>query len=166
MFNCSRPNCEGHLMVWPLRDRKDQLARLVVGDIFHAKPSSPEGASLICLVVSVTESTIHARTVTHQMQTEFDRQTGEGVWGDDRIPCTIDSTAPLPVEIHNVMLGLDRKIGWSDFRNGSNRTTPRFKLSCFWMRITHLIHCELHRLRRKRNCHNSFLVSVKIHGNM
>jgi hypothetical protein len=96
-------------MVWPLRDRKDQLARLVVGDIFHAKPSSPEGASLICLVVSVTESTIHARTVTHQMQTEFDRQTGEGVWGDDRIPCTIDSTAPLPVEIHNVMLGLDRK---------------------------------------------------------
>ena len=96
-------------MVWPLRDRKDQLARLVVGDIFHAHPSSPEGASLICLVVSVTESTIHARTVTHQMQTEFDRQTGEGVWGDDRIPCTIDSTAPLPVEIHNVMLGFDRK---------------------------------------------------------
>jgi hypothetical protein len=109
-------------MVWTLRDRKDQLARLVVGDIFHAHPSSPEGASLICLVVSVTESTIHARTVTTQMQTEFDRQTGEGVWGDDRIPCTIDSTAPLPVEVHNVMLGIDRK-----FR--LERIPERFKLN-------------------------------------
>jgi hypothetical protein len=57
----------------------------------------------------VTESTIHARTITTQMQTEFDRQTGEGVWGDDRVPCTIDSTAPLPVEVHDVMLGIDRK---------------------------------------------------------
>ena len=96
-------------MVRTPRDRKDQLARLVVGDIFHAHPSSPEGASLICLVVSVTETTNRATTVTTQMQTEFDRQTGEGVWGDDRVPCTIDSTAPLPVEVHNVMLGLDRK---------------------------------------------------------
>src|SRR5947208_1324948 len=90
-----------------MRDRKAQLARLVVGDIFHA--NTPIGASLICLVVSVTESTIHARTVTSQMQVEVDRQTGVGVWGDDQVPCTIDSTAPLPVEIHNVMLGLDRK---------------------------------------------------------
>ena len=122
MFNCSRPDCDGQLMVWPLRDRKDQLARLVVGDIFHAHPSSPEGASLICLVVSVTESTIHARTVTTQMQTEFDRQTGEGVWGDDRIPCTIDSTAPLPVEVHNVLLGLDR-------RSRLERIPERFKLT-------------------------------------
>ena len=105
-------------MAWTPRDRKDQLARLVVGDIFHA--NTPVGASLICLVVSVTESTIHARTVTTQMQTEFDRQTGEGVWGDDRIPCTIDSTAPLPVEVHNVLLGLDEDLGWSELRSGSN----------------------------------------------
>src|SRR5258708_3197311 len=110
------------MMMWTSRDRKDQLARLVVGDIFHAHPSSPEGASLICLVVSVTESTIHARTVTTQMQTEFDRQTGEGVWGDDRVPCTIDSTAPVPVEVHNVMLGLDRK-------NRLERIPERFKLN-------------------------------------
>jgi hypothetical protein len=94
-------------MVWTLRDRKAQLARLVVGDIFHA--DTPIGTSLICLVVSVTESTIHTRTVMTQMQIEFDRQTGEGVWGDERIPCTIDSTAPLPVEVHDVMLGIDRK---------------------------------------------------------
>jgi hypothetical protein len=110
------------MMVRTLRDPKDQLARLVVGDIFHAHPSSPEGASLICLVVSVTESTIHARTVTHQMQTEFDRQTGEGIWGDDRIPCTIDSTAPLPVEVHNIMLGIDRK-------NRLERIPERLKLN-------------------------------------
>jgi hypothetical protein len=56
------------------------------------------------------------------MQTEFDRQTGEGVWGDDRVPCTIDSTAPLPVEVHNILLGLDR-------RSRLERIEERFKLT-------------------------------------
>ena len=90
-----------------MRDHKALLGNLAVGDIFHA--DSPNGASLICLVVSVTESTIHARTVTTQTQLEFDRQTGVAVWGDDQVPCTIDSTAPLPLEVHNVMLGIDSK---------------------------------------------------------
>ena len=39
----------------------------------------------------------------------FDRQTGKAEWGDAQVVCTIDSVAPLPADIHNVMLGLDRK---------------------------------------------------------
>jgi hypothetical protein len=90
-----------------MADRKAALNNLASGDIFHAE--SPNGASLICLVMSVTEATIHARTVTTQKHLEFDRQTGTAKWGDESVPCTVDSVAPLPVDIHNVMLGIDRK---------------------------------------------------------
>lgn len=30
-------------------------------------------------------------------------------WVDEATSCTIDPVAPLPVDIHNVILGLDRK---------------------------------------------------------
>ena len=90
-----------------MSDRKVLLDALTVGDIFHAE--APNGASLICLITSITESAIHARTVTTQTQLAFDRQTGVAESGDDKVPCTINSTAPLPVDIHHVMLGLDRK---------------------------------------------------------
>ncbi len=89
-------------------NREASLRRLVVGDIFHA--ASPCGASLICLVTAVTETTIHARTVTTHIAFEFDRANGTADWGDeDPDHCAIDSTAPLPAEIHAVMLGIDRK---------------------------------------------------------
>jgi hypothetical protein len=82
------------------------LGRLLVGDIFHAK--CPNGASLICLVEAVTDDRILARRVTTQDNVEFDRSSGAALGND--APCTIDSIAPLPVEIHNIMLGLDRKM--------------------------------------------------------
>jgi hypothetical protein len=82
------------------------LGRLLVGDIFHAKCLN--GASLICLVETVTDDRILARRVTTQDNVEFDRSTGTALGND--APCTIDSIAPLPVEIHNIMLGLDRKM--------------------------------------------------------
>jgi hypothetical protein len=88
-------------------DRETLLGRLAVGDIFHAE--APNGASLICLVVAVSEATIQARTVTTQTQLEFDRRTGIAQSGDDRVPCTINSAAPLPLDVHDVMLGIDRK---------------------------------------------------------
>jgi hypothetical protein len=90
-----------------MSDRTTILGSLSVGDIFHAE--SPNGASLICLVMSVTEDSIHARTVTTQRHLDFDRQTGIAKWGDDQVSCTIDSVSPLPIEIHNIMLGIDRK---------------------------------------------------------
>jgi hypothetical protein len=39
----------------------------------------------------------------------FDLNTGHTFDSPD-VRCTIDSVAPLPVDIHNVMLGLDRKM--------------------------------------------------------
>ena len=89
-----------------MADRAAALKNLAVGDIFHAE--CPNGASLICLVMAVTKTRIQARTMTHQIYLEFDRKTGVAKWGD--VPCVVDSVAPLPVDIHNVMLGLDRKM--------------------------------------------------------
>jgi hypothetical protein len=87
-------------------DRKRKLGRLVVGDIFHAMARN--GAIYICLIEAVTGDKIEARRVTTQEHVAFDRSTG-AILGDEA-PCTIDSIAPLPVHIHNVMLGLDRKM--------------------------------------------------------
>jgi hypothetical protein len=46
--------------------------------------------------------------VTTQDNVEFDRSSGAALGND--APCAIDSIAPPPVEIHNIMLGLDRKM--------------------------------------------------------
>lgn len=102
----------------PIHDRRTLFHNITVGDIFHA--AAPNGRSLICLTTSVTEKTIQARTVTHQMHLEFDREVGIAEWigaldwpdlgmSDKPVRCTIDSVAPLPVDIHNVMLFIDRK---------------------------------------------------------
>lgn len=104
-------------------DRELSLSNLAEGDIFHGE--CPNGASLICLVTSVSENIIEARTVTTQLHFQFDRKTGIAKWGDEPVICTIDSVAPLPMEIYNVMLGLDRK-----FRQEDDPDDPdQFKLS-------------------------------------
>jgi hypothetical protein len=85
-----------------MADRKMLLAKLDVGDIFHAE--APNGASLICLVVSVSETTLQARRITSQDDLEFNRETGLTQHGS-----VIDSVASLPAEIHNAFIDLDRK---------------------------------------------------------
>ncbi len=90
-----------------MADRKTQLGRLEIGDFFHAEYPG-QTVSLICLVVAVSETTIRARRITNQKYLEFDRRTGVER-GEKRSLAVIDSVAPLPLEIHNVMLGLDRK---------------------------------------------------------
>lgn len=90
-----------------LFDRKSVLHRLVIGDIFHA--GTKNGASLICLVTRITETRIEARVVTTQKEVRIDRSTGLGDLGAERVACSVDSVAPLPVAIHNEMLGLDRR---------------------------------------------------------
>jgi hypothetical protein len=87
-------------------DRQTLLGRLVVGDVFHA--TGPTGASLICLTASVTETTVQARRVTTQEALEFDRQTGLEYCDDGRAS-RIDSVAPLPQAVLNIILGIDRK---------------------------------------------------------
>jgi len=86
---------------------KNALDNIAVGDIFHAE--SPNGASLICLVLSVTDTIVCARTVTTQLYLEFGRKTGIATFGDAAVPCTVDSVAPLPPDVYNVMLGIDLK---------------------------------------------------------
>jgi hypothetical protein len=90
-----------------LAERKVLLQRLVVGDIFHAKTRN--GASLICLVTHLSKTQIEARRVTTQEVVRVDRSTGLGKLGARRVTCTVDSVAPLPITIHNEMLGIDRK---------------------------------------------------------
>jgi hypothetical protein len=97
-------------------DRQTALARISVGEIFHA--SAANGASLICLVMSVTETVIQARNVATQIIYEFDRRTGVADWYvySEHYICTIDSVAPLPADIHESMLSLDRKGRAGEYR--------------------------------------------------
>jgi hypothetical protein len=89
-------------------DRQTALRNIAVGDIFHGQ--APNGASLICLALKVTETTIYARAITTQFSYEFDRSTGMAEWKfhGSKILCTIDSVMPLPADISETMLGLDR----------------------------------------------------------
>ena len=89
---------------------------LAVGDIFHA--DCPNGAHLICLATSVTETTIHARSVTNDQYMEFDRKTGTGIvtWRDRKSPCAI----------HYIILEMDRKsrLVEQDPRLGEDESQP------------------------------------------
>src|ERR1700744_2058515 len=88
-------------------DRKTGLSNLSVGDIFHAE--YPNGASCICLVLSVDKTTIYARRVTTQQSLAFDRKTGIEDVAADQPQAVIDSIAPLPPEMHNTFLEMNKK---------------------------------------------------------
>ena len=87
---------------------KSVLSRLTVGDIFHA--SCPSKASFICLVAAVAEDRLASRRITTQEHVDFELATGLTLPGSDEVRCRIDSIAPVPVAIHNVLLGLERKM--------------------------------------------------------
>ena len=88
-------------------DRNTCLANLSVGDIFHAE--YPNGASCICLVLSVNQTTIYARRVTTQQTLSFNRQTGVEEAAADQPQAVIDSVAPLPPEVRNTFLEMNKK---------------------------------------------------------
>lgn len=90
-----------------MTDRSADLRRLAAEDIFHAE--SPNGASLICIVSSVADTAILARTVPTQRHLEFDRHVGVAKWGTESILCIIDSIEPLPTEVRSMILNIDRK---------------------------------------------------------
>lgn len=108
-------------------ERQSLLAELEVGDIFHA--TAPNGASLICLVTSVTQTAIFARRVTSQENLEFDRQTGVEKDTDEQALAVMDSVSPLPPEIHNVFLALDGKYGRMEPKDWDEPGLERFKLT-------------------------------------
>lgn len=97
-------------MEWLVVDftpKEKALRNIKTGDIFHA--DGHHGGSLICLATSITDSTINARTVTHQLEFTFDRRTGVGEDLKYSMKGTIDSVAPLPSDIHAALVGLDAR---------------------------------------------------------
>jgi hypothetical protein len=90
-----------------MKNRETLLRSLVTGDMFSGV--SPNGATRIFLVLSITDTMIKARSITTQDLYEFSRQSGAGGSDEDLFFCTIDSVAPLPVKPYNVLLGLDRR---------------------------------------------------------
>jgi hypothetical protein len=88
-------------------DREALIGSLAVGDIFHAE--YPNGASCICLVLSVSDTEIKSRRITTQEILDFDRKTGREKDSNAQSLAAIDSITPLPAEIHDVFLGMDKK---------------------------------------------------------
>ena len=89
------------------KKRVNLLRNLVVGDIIHGN-SSRNSASLICLVTEVSEEQLFTRRITTQDKINFNVSNGKAIDPDDGAVFTIDSVEPLPVDIHNALLRLDR----------------------------------------------------------
>lgn len=85
------------------------LGELGVGDLFHAE--YPNGAKLIGLTLEVTAARIRGRDITRQEILDIDRLTGMSMPVGNHPPCKIFSTEQLPPELHEAMIGLDRKYG-------------------------------------------------------
>ena len=100
--------------------RRQRVLELATGGIFHA--DSPNGSSLICTVISISDAVILAKTVTTQRHLEFDRHSGVGEWGTRSILCIIDSIETLPTRVRNIILNIDRK--------------PRLQQRPEWYRLT------------------------------
>lgn len=89
--------------------RREVIIRsTAVGDLFHA--TSPNGASLICLALEVTDTAIVSQTVTSVYDLNFDRETGtaERDFHGESVVCTIDSVAPLPDEFKKTLVAVHR----------------------------------------------------------
>jgi hypothetical protein len=88
--------------------REAAIRSIAVGDIFHA--ASPNGASLICVALEVTEAVIVSQTVTSVYDLNFDRGTGmaERDFHGESVVCTIDSVAPLPDDFRKTLIALHR----------------------------------------------------------
>ena len=84
------------------------LDELGPGDLFHAE--YPSGAKLIGFTLEVTATRIRGRDITRQEVLEIDRTTGVSI-PTDGDPCTIYSTEPLPPDLYEAIIGLDRKYG-------------------------------------------------------
>ncbi|MGZ2384184.1 hypothetical protein EHI44_08750 [Rhizobium leguminosarum] len=87
--------------------REELLGRLEAGDIFHAVSES--GAVAICLVLSVDETVVTSRRITTQDRCKFDRTTGKSVLSGTSFTGTISSVEPLPPEVRNTFLEMDRQ---------------------------------------------------------
>ena len=88
-----------------MSDLRSKLRLLVAGDVIRGHDLG--GAILICLVEAVWADRVETRRVSTQDHVTFAIETGQEV---DNPESRLDSLEPLSVEMHNVLLGLDRKM--------------------------------------------------------
>ena len=89
-----------------MTNREAALKKISAGDIFHASICGhTDGPSYPCLTLQVREDAIFARRMTTQSVHWFDRTTGVEI-DDDRL--VIDSVEPLPEDIREIWLSIDR----------------------------------------------------------
>jgi hypothetical protein len=95
-----------------MNDREAALRQVSIGDIFHASVRG-DGPSYVCLALQVRGGAIFARRMTTQSVHWFDRATGVEIDDDEVV---IDSVAPLPKDMREIMLGIDRKFREAEYR--------------------------------------------------
>ena len=114
-----------------MTSRATALESIAVGDIFHA--TSPNGASLICVALKVTDAVIVSQTVTSVYDLEFDRATGlaERDFHGEHVVCAIDCTAPLPDGFKETLMELHRAYSRKDKGDGPELKDPEHRALVF-----------------------------------
>ncbi len=108
-------------------DRAALIRSIKVGDIFHA--DCPNGASLVCLATKTTDTIIYARRLLVPEDLEFDRTTG--LMRATRHHCPIDSIAPLPPDIREVIENLDYRYNYGPKPVDTKFSKAEFKALVF-----------------------------------
>ena len=111
-----------------MTNRSEPIREIKEGDIFHAV--APNGASLVCQALTVSDAAIEAQRMFIPGEIyRFDRTTGV----DDRedFPAKIDSVAPLPDEIRDVLLKLDHRNRTSTAPGSAKLSEPEKKALLF-----------------------------------
>ncbi len=111
-----------------MTNRLESIRDIKEGDIFHAV--APNGASLVCQALTVSDAVIEAQRMFMPGEIyRFDRTTGV----DDRegIPGKIDSIAPLPDDIRDVLLKLDHRNRTSNAPGSAKLSEPEKKALLF-----------------------------------
>ena len=114
-----------------MTNREAEVRSIAVGDLFHA--TSPNGASLICLALKVTDATILSHTITSVYDLSFDRSTGiaERDFDVEHVACTIDSVAPLPDDFKETLIALYRAYQRKDDSDGPKLKDPEHRALVF-----------------------------------
>ena len=104
--------------------RETDLRSISAGDVFHA--AAPNGASLICLALEVTDVAVVSQILTSTYELEFDRKTGIGErdFHGERVVCTIDSVAPFPDDFKDTLIAMHHA-----HSNKKENDEPGFKAS-------------------------------------
>jgi len=108
-MHCIR--CEAPDGASALANRATLLGQLEAGDLVCARTSG--GARAVCRVLAVEAVVLHLREVAGGHVRAFDRRTGAAITRADETASAaageIVSVAPLPVDLHNAVLALDRR---------------------------------------------------------